>query len=310
MIDPLEGFDPHAETTLFLMEEAGRRGHEILALTLPDLTFRSCSIWGRGTWVKILGVGRRPFYRSLREASVDLATLDALFLRKDPPFDLSYLHHLYLLQQIRGKVFMMNDPTGIMKASEKIIPMDFPRYMPDVVVTRDFREVERFAKSKRLGVVLKPLDGQGGRGIFYLKPGDSNLKVAFETLSSEGRVYVMAQDFLPEVKRGDKRVMVLNGEVLGYFTRLPRPGEHRANLHRGGRLKPCGLNSRELRIAREVGIALREEGLYFVGLDLIGEKLTEVNVTSPMGINEVNRTMKIRSEKKVIDFVEDKLRRM
>jgi glutathione synthase len=309
VIDPLENFNPEAETTLFLMAEAQARGHRIFAVTLSGLFSQSGSVYGRGMEIKILGVNRSPFYRPIKPMTLDLAGLEALFLRKDPPFDLPYLHHLYLLQQIRGKVFMLNDPTGILRHSEKIFSLGFPLFTPESLITRDFGEVERFARARRRGIVLKPLNGAGGWGIFYLRSGDSNLKVAFETLSKEGREYVIVQEYLPEVQRqGDKRIMLLNGEILGRFTRLPRAGEHRANLHRGGLLKPCALSSREQKIAREVGDVLRKEGLYFVGLDLIGEKLTEVNVTSPMGINEMNRMMRIRSEKKVIDFVEGKIR--
>src|SRR5262245_12540382 len=142
VIDPLENFNPEAETTLFLMAEAQARGHRIFAMTLSDLFYRSGSAHGRVTEIKILGMNRRPFYRPLQSKTLDLAGLDALFLRKDPPFDLVYLHHLYLLEGIRGKVFILNDPLGIMKESEKMIPMRFPRFMPDVLVTRDFREVE------------------------------------------------------------------------------------------------------------------------------------------------------------------------
>src|SRR5262249_46789391 len=148
VIDPLENFNPEAETTLFLMAEAQARGHRIFAMTLSDLFYRSDSVQGRTMEIEILGMNRRPFYRLLSSKTLDLTGLDALFLRKDPPFDQAYLHHLYLLEGIRGKVFMLNDPWGIMKGSEKIIPMRFPHYMPDVLVTRDFREVEAFARKK------------------------------------------------------------------------------------------------------------------------------------------------------------------
>src|SRR4029453_181741 len=194
LIDPIEGFDPQAETTLFLMAEAQARGHEIWIFTLSDLSLTEKSLFGLGSRVKILGVGRLPFFKRLDQRRIDLSALDALFLRKDPPFDLSYLHHLYLLEQIRGKVFMMNDPQGVMRHSEKVIPLLFPHLTPKLVITRRFDEVERFAKTQRSGIVLKPVNGAGGRGIFYLRPKDSNLKVSFETLSGDGREFIMAQE--------------------------------------------------------------------------------------------------------------------
>jgi glutathione synthase len=309
VIDPLEGFNPQAETTLFLMAEAQRRGHQIFAFTLPDLSYHSGSLFGHSIEIEILGINRVPFYKILQKKKIDLASLDALFLRKDPPFDLPYLHHLYLLEQIRDKVFMLNDPLGILKASEKIFPLQFSHLMPKTCITRHFDDLLDFSKDKKHGVILKPIQSSGGRGVFYLKPHDSNLKVAFEVLSKEGAEYILAQEFLPEVLRGDKRIVLLDGDILGFFLRVPQKGEHRANLHSGGRLKKCSITSKERAITREIAPALREAGLYFVGLDLIGERLTEVNVTSPMGIREMNETMGIRSEVKVIDFVEGKIKR-
>lgn len=307
MIDPLENFNPEAETTLFFMAEAQARGHRLFAFTLPGLSCETDSLWGEALEIKVLGVGKRPFYRVLQKKRVRLSDLDALFLRKDPPVDVRFIQHLYLLERLTGKVFMMNDPRAILAASEKVYPMKFSEFIPETCITSQWDRAARFAGKQKKGVILKPLNGAGGEGIFYARPGDSNLKVAFDFLSQNQSQYVVCQEYLPEVKRGDKRVLLLGGEILGYFLRIPQPGEHRANLHRGGRLKACSLTSEEKRISREVGRVLNEGGMSFVGLDFIGERLTEVNVTSPMGIREVNQTMKVKSEKAVIDFVESKV---
>jgi glutathione synthase len=202
---------------------------------------------------------------------------------------------------------MVNDPEGILTASEKTYSLFFPQHIPATCLTSRWEEMERFAAGQKTGVVLKPLHGAGGRGVFYFSRGDSNFRVAFELLTQNGTQYVLGQEYLSAVRQGDKRIMLLNGEILGYFNRIPQPGDHRANLHSGGRLAPCRLTAKEEAISRELGRALSKEGLLLVGLDLIGERLTEVNVTSPMGLNEINQTQKTHSEKRVIDFVESRL---
>jgi len=304
VIDPLEGFNPRSETTLFLMREAQKRGHRLFVFTLSDFHQRNHFLYGEGLEIKILERSRIPFYKVLRQTRVKLEELDVLFLRKDPPFDLTYLHHLYLLQGLRGKVFMMNDPLGILSTPEKIGIFDFPSHIPPTCVTQSFPRMNDFAKAHPQGIVIKPLHLSGGRNVFRFKSTDSNLKVAFDLLSQNGKDYVMGQAYLPVDRTGDKRIILLNGKILGSFLRMPKKGEHRANLHSGGSFKACRITLKETKIAREVGEALLKRGLYFIGLDLIDEHLTEVNVTSPMGINEINQTENRHCEKQVIDFVE------
>ncbi len=306
MIDPLSQFDPQRETTLFLMSEVQKRGHLITCFTLSQIFYHLNSLYGEGEEIKIFGIGKKLFYKIIRKKRFNLAKLDAIFLRKDPPFDLSYLHHLYLLNTIRDQVFMVNDPLGIMTASEKLFPLRFERFIPKTCVTKNYQELLRFSKNLAHGVILKPINSSGGRGIFHIKSDQSNLKVAFETLSNHQAEYIVCQEYLPSVKKGDKRVVLLDGEILGYFLRVPQKGDHRANLHSGGALKKCSLTKREIEIASELAADLNRLGLSFVGLDFIGEKLTEINVTSPMGIREINQTLGGKSEKKVIDFVEER----
>lgn len=306
--DPLESFNPEGETSLFMMKEAQERGYGIFCVQLPNLYCLNNEVWARGIEIEVLGIGKKPFYKQLREVSIDLSRASAVFLRKDPPFHLEYLHHLYLLAQLRGRVYLMNDPLGIMAISEKVFPLWFEPHIPATCITRSWEEAQRFAKSQKNALILKPLNSSGGRGVFCLKPQDSNLKVAFETLSGEGREYVICQEYLPAVQKGDKRILLLGGEILGYFARVPAKGSHRANLHSGGHLKACSLNAREKEIALAIGRSLLQWGIDFAGIDLIGEKLTEVNVTSPMGLREINVAQKTRSEKKFMDFVEKRMR--
>ncbi len=306
--DPLENFNPEAETTLFMMKEAQARAYRIFHTTLPNLSLEGEEVFAQGHEINILGVGKRPFYRVQKQFRLNLIQSKAIFLRKDPPFDLAYLHHLYVLAQLRGRVYLMNDPIGIMSISEKIFPLWFQKYIPQTCITSSYEQMKAFSQKQKFGVVLKPLNGSGGRRIFHVRLQDSNFKVAFETLSNEGLEYVVCQEFLPAVKKGDKRVLLLGGEILGSFTRVPPKGSHRANLHSGGSFKKSKLSSREIEIAQGVGSILLRWGIDFAGIDLIGERLTEVNVTSPMGMRELNATQKIHSEKKFMDFVEMRIR--
>lgn len=290
------------------MLEAQKRGHSIFCFTLPHLFFHLNSLYGEAEEIKILGIGKKPFYKSICKTRFDLSELDTIFLRKDPPFDLSYLHHLYLLKTIRKNVFMVNDPVGILTAAEKLFPLQFKDFIPKTCITKNYQELSKFAKSFPQGVILKPINSSGGRGIFHLKSGHANLKVAFDILSNHQTDYIVCQEYLASVKKGDKRVVLLKGEILGYFLRVPQKGDHRANLHSGGILKKCSLTKQEIKVVEELAPHLNQLGLTFVGLDFIGEKLTEINVTSPMGIREINKTLKIKSEKRVIDFVEERVK--
>lgn len=302
--DPLSHFDPDKETTLFLMWEAQKRGHSVIFFTLADLYYEGDKLFAQTSSLKILGIGKRPFYQLIKSQKMALEQLDVLFLRKDPPVDIAFIDHLHLLHALKGKVLMLNDPLGILEASEKIFPLNFKEYIPQSCVTRSLKNIQEFAAKFPQGVVIKPLNSSGGRGVFYCAKGDSNLAVAFEQLSQEGQLYVMIQEYLPAVKKGDKRVILLDGEILGYFARIPSKNGHRANLHSGGSLKACSLTKREKEMSLTLGQHLKAKGLYFVGLDLIGEKLTEINVTSPMGLREINLTQKIKSEALVLDWVE------
>ncbi len=291
-----------------MMKEAQSRAYGIFCVNLPNLSCEGNELWGEGQEIEILGIGKSPFYKMKEKARYKLSESAAIFLRKDPPFDLTYLHHLYLLSQLRSRVYLMNDPLGVMAIAEKVFPLWFEKYIPATCITRSFEEAQIFARKQKSGIVLKPLNSSGGRRVFKTGVKDSNFKVAFEAVGNEGMEYVVCQQYLPAVKKGDKRIVLLGGEILGCFARIPAKGSHRANLHSGGRLQKCKLTHREIEIARTLGHVLLQWGIDFAGIDLIGEKLTEINVTSPMGLREINVTQGIRSEKKFMDFVEKKIR--
>lgn len=266
--DPAAHFDLEAETTLFLIREIKRRGHSVFLCEPKDLFLKQNEVWAKG---------------------IPLKTLDCLFLRKDPPFDIDYLHHLYLLMKLEGKVLMINKPSAILQHDEKLSALNFP-FVPKTLVSADRVQISKWGKQFRNGIVVKPIGEGGGRGITRKPP-------------KKGGPLVICQEFLAAAKKGDKRILIWNGKILGAFLRVPKKGEFRANLHQGGRYVPCILTAREKKIAATVGLWAKKQGLYFVGLDVIGGYLTEINVTSPMGIREVNTLYNKKVEVGMIDSI-------
>lgn len=306
--DALAGFHPERETTLFLMHEAQRHGHQVFATTPERLSSRGREPEAYVERLKILGIGKRPWHRVLEGRRRELRGFDAILLRKDPPFDQNYLHHLYLLELLADEVYMMNHPRGVLEANEKLLPLHFPDLIPPTLVSAEFATLSEFIRAQPNGAVIKPINSSGGRGIFYLRnTRTENFKVVLETATDDFSRHVIAQRFLPEIRKGDKRVMLLGTEILGSFIRKPAEGEHRANLHSGGSAHPSPLTASDRRIVAALLPSLQGLGLDFVGLDLIGNYLTEVNVTSPMGLAEINATGGSHSQRKVIDFIEKKL---
>ncbi|HCU24257.1 MAG TPA: glutathione synthase [Deltaproteobacteria bacterium] len=306
--DPLSHFHPERETSLLMMHEAQRRGHEIFATTPAGLSARGRELKAVAQKLEILGIGKTPWYRVRGVKSRELRSFDAVMLRKDPPFDEEYLHHLYMLDLLSDDIYMMNHPRGILTANEKIFPLPFSDLIPDTLVSADFEALRDFIREQSNGVVIKPVNSSGGRGVFRLRGEDSdNFRVILETATSNFTRHVIAQAFLPEIEKGDKRIMLLGDEILGCFIRKPAPGEHRANLHSGGSAHAAALNHGDLRIIQRLRPLLERLGLDFVGLDIIGKCLTEVNVTSPMGLAEINATIEQCSQSTVIEFIEKKI---
>lgn len=307
--DPLERFDPIRETSLLMMREAGRRGHEIYATRPEQLSARRLGLSSAVQKLKVVGkAGGKDWLRVLETKTRELRSFDAILLRKDPPFDQNYLHHLYLLDLISREVYMMNHPRGVLAGSEKILPLHFPELVPETLISADFETLFDFAKKQKQGTVIKPLNSSGGRGVFLLRhPKAENFRVILEAATDNFSRHVVAQAFLPEVTKGDKRIVLLGGEPLGAFVRRPAKGEHRANLHAGGSAHPAKLSASDRKILDTLQPTLRLMGLDFVGLDVIGDKLTEINVTSPMGLYEINQANGSRTEAKVVDFIEQKI---
>ena len=305
VMDPLERVNIDKDTTFVLMLEAQRRGHEVLYTRAEEMYLKGGRVWARLWPIRLERA--EEFYRLGPAKEMQLDALDAVLMRKDPPYTLDYLYAAHLLSLVRG-AFVMNSGHGLREANEKLFALRFPDLCPPSLVTKDARRILEFVDELGGEAIVKPLDGCGGLGVFHLRRNDTNLMSLLETATREGTIYVLAQRYLPEVRQGDKRIIVLDGEPIGATLRVPRAGEARANIHVGGECVRADISARDRAICDTLRPALREHGLWFVGLDVIGDWLTEVNVTSPTGVQEIDRLNGVRLEEQVIDFVEARVR--
>jgi glutathione synthase len=309
VMDPVDKINIDKDTTFVLMLEAQQRGHEVYLMELDDLFVRGGTPEGR---FRRLELARATPHYQLGEYSIGaLEEFDSVWMRKDPPFDLKFFFVTHLLSLIdQSKCFVMNSPKGLREANEKLYALRFPEQIPQTLVTSDIARLRSFMAELGGEMIIKPLDASGGSGVFYLNGQDRNTNSILEVASDNGRRLVMAQRYLPEIRQGDKRIIVLNGEPLGAVLRVPLESETRGNIHVGGQCMKTEVTDRDREICAELAPLLRADGLYFVGLDVIGSFLTEVNVTSPTGIQEINALNQVRLETNVVDFVEQQVAKL
>jgi glutathione synthase len=309
VMDPVDKINVDKDTTFVLMLEAQRRGHEIHVMEVEDLYIRGGTPHGR---YRRLQVARATPHFQLGEfATGALADFDTLWMRKDPPFDMKFFfatHVLSLIDQTR--CFVMNNPKGLREANEKLYALRFPEQIPQTLATSDLQRLKDFMEEHGGEMIIKPLDGSGGSGVFYLNAQDRNTNAILEVATDNGRKMIMAQRYLPEIRQGDKRIIVLDGEPLGAVLRVPLETETRGNIHVGGQCVKTEITERDREICNALAPLLRADGLYFVGLDVIGSYLTEVNVTSPTGIQEIDALNGVCLESQVIDFVEQQVKKI
>ena len=286
VMDSMDRVLPDKDTTFAFLRAAQARGHENLHCEAKDLHVRESDIWARVRKIKVDNAPPHAVFEAFEE--VRLADLDAVFMRKDPPFDGMYLMATLLLERVRGKVLLINDPRGLREANEKLYTLNFAQHMPRTIVTANDDEIMAFVKEVGGTGVIKPLDLAGGSGVMMLRSDDKNARSIMQLLTVEGTKYVMVQQYLPDVTKGDKRVILLEGKILGAINRVPRADDLRSNIHVGGSVEPYEITDVERQIAADLAPKLAEDGLVFVGLDVIGGKLTEVNVTSPTGIQQLS----------------------
>jgi glutathione synthase len=302
LIDPIETLIVGHDTSLAFMLECQRRGHEVHYFEQNSLGYREGRVRAAARRVE-LRRAKGDHYRVIEESSLDLSALDAIFLRKDPPVDVEYLHATQLVELARGPL-ILNDPAALRDANEKLYVLRYPELIPRTLVSRNLVELRGFLRELGGEMVVKPVDGFAGRGVLHLRDSDRNLNSLLELATAGGRVAIVAQQYLSASREGDKRIVLLNGEPLGAMLRIPLENDVRGNLAAGGRSAKSALTDRDREICRALAADLRRRGLYFVGLDVIGGYLTEVNVTSPTGIEEINAFDEIVVERQVIDFVE------
>ncbi len=303
VMDPIEQIDINKDTTFVLMLEAQQRGHLLHYMEIGDLFVRAGTPWSR---FRRLGVKRAtPHYDLGAFATGVLDDFDVILMRKDPPFDMKYFFATHILSLVdESKCFVMNRPEGLREANEKLYALRFPEQIPQTLVSNDMQRLKSFMEELGGEMIIKPLDASGGSGVFYLNTQDRNTNAILEAATENSRKLIMAQRYLPEIRQGDKRIIVVNGKALGAVLRVPSEEEHRGNIHVGGKCVRTELTTRDREICEALAPFLRQDGLFFVGLDVIGGFLTEVNVTSPTGIQEINTLNGVRLESQVLDFIE------
>jgi glutathione synthase len=286
-MDPIGPIDINGDSTFRIALEAQARGHELFYYTPDKLAYDQGRVTARGWPLQVQRVQGDHFTIG-EETRVDLSEFDVVWLRQDPPFDMFYITTTHLLQRLTPDTLVVNDPFWVRNYPEKLLILDFPDLMPPTAIARDLDTIKAF-RAEHGDVILKPLYGNGGAGVFHLPQDDRNLASLHELFTGFSREPLIVQKYLPEIKDGDKRVILVDGEPVGAINRIPGAGETRSNMHVGGRPEKIALSERDREICATIGPLLREKGQIFVGIDVIGTYLTEINVTSPTGLQELER---------------------
>lgn len=305
VMDPLEKLNPADDTSFSILMECQRRGYQVFYIHLEDLFIYQGTIMAELQEIRV-GSSFEVSYEKRREIK-SLSLLDIIFIRKEPPFNMDYIYSTYLLSLTGGKTFLINDPHGIREANEKLYALNFPDITPETCVSKDPARLKGFLKQIGGEMVIKPLNERGGYGVLYLREGDKNINAILEVSTQNGQEYIVAQRYLPESREGDKRILLLDGEPIGAFLRIPPEEDFRANMHVGGKAVKADITDTDRYICMILSERLRQDKLYFVGVDIIGNKVTEINVTSPAGIPEINALDHSKLEEQVVDFLERKV---
>lgn len=311
IIDPITKLDPTHDTTVAFMEAAQKADLEIWVTEIDKLSVVKGKAYAKLNRVTLKPVTlvngmwqtEKDWYALKEEVFCPLEEFKAVLMRKDPPVNIPYLYATYILDLIdNNKTLVVNSPNGIREANEKMYALQFPSVMPETIVTQNKSVIKDFIDTKGAGVI-KPLDGKGGEGILFLEKGDRNFNSLIEISTKKGQEPIMIQEYLPSAKDGDKRIIMLNGEALGAVNRIPTGNEFRGNMAVGGRVEKTEITPRDYEICKTIAPKLAEDGLYFVGIDVIGGYLTEINVTSPTGIREIDRLNNVSLSKTVIQWI-------
>ena len=308
VMDPIEGLNFKKDSTLAMLLEAQSRGWSLFYMEQADLYMQHDIARAKVQSLKVFN-NADNWYQLSETEDIALDSLDAILMRKDPPFDMNYIYSTYILEKAEEKgTLIINKAQSLRDANEKLFTNNFPQCMPPTLVSSQAEHITAFFNEHK-DIILKPLDGMGGASVFRIKPGDSNLSVIIETLTAHGTKLTMAQRFIPEIKQGDKRLLLINGKPVPYaLARIPAKGETRANLAAGGEGVGMELTDRDRWICDQVAPVLKTKGLIFVGIDVIGDYLTEVNITSPTCIRELDKQYNINISALLMDWIESQIK--
>lgn len=315
IIDPIAKLDPGHDSSVAMMEAAQLLGHQVWIAEANQLSIIEGRAWGYLQAVHLQPIklveghwqAAKEWYKLQNLVLTCLEEMDAIFMRTDPPVDVPYLYTTYILDLVdRNKTLVVNSPKGLRSANEKVYALQFTSVIPETIVSQDKEVIAKFVATKK-SAVLKPLGGKGGEGILFLEDGDRNFNSIVEVSTHQGREPVMVQEYLPAAKEGDKRIILLDGKPIGAVNRIPSGNEFRGNMAVGGKAAKVDITAREQEICEAVAPQLKADDLYFVGIDVIGGYLTEVNVTSPTGIREIDRLNNDSLGQRVIEWLEAKL---
>lgn len=302
-MDPVENINIDTDTTFALGLEAQRRGYQLYYYTPRQLQFMDGLIYAYGHRLSLKRQKGAHADLGLRE-KLDLRKFDVVLIRQDPPFDMAYITNTHILEMLPASVLVINRARSVRNAPEKIFLLQFPNLIPPTLISSDLQEISEFRK-KHQDIIVKPIYGNGGYGVFHLKPDDENLVALFEVHIRHSTEPLIIQQYIPEVRYGDKRIILIDGDPVGAVNRIPALGESRANLHVGGLAAKTDLTVRDIEICKQIGPVLKEQGIMLAGIDVIGNYLTEINVTSPTGFQQINKLNNTILEKTFWDKVEN-----
>lgn len=303
-MDPLDGIDIDADSSFVLALEAQRRNHGLYHYLPRDLSYDHGRVVATARPLQVRREKGDHFTLGTPER-LDLRTLDVVLMRQDPPFNMNYIGATHLLERVHPETLVVNDPVSVRNAPEKLFVTQFPDLMPPTLITYDLAAIHRFREEHR-DIIVKPIYGNGGSGVFHIDPDDENLNALLDLLYQTVDEPLMIQRYLPEIREGDKRIILVDGEPAGAVNRIPAKGDARANMHAGGKAEKATLSRRDHEICEALGPVLRDQGLIFVGIDVIGGFLTEINVTSPTGLQEIDRFDGVSLEARIWDAIERK----
>lgn len=304
-MDPIETVDIDTDSSFVLALEAQERGYIVFHYQPENLAFTSGLVTARARTLTLRREKGNHFIFGEPQI-INLSETDVVLMRQDPPFDMGYITATHILDNIHPNTLVVNDPTSVRNAPEKLFANLFPELMPPTLITSDVESIKDF-KNEYENIIIKPLYGNGGTGVFHLPPGDDNLNALLEMFAERSKEPIMVQTFLSDVRKGDKRIILIDGKPAGAINRVPPAGDVRANMHTGGTPFKTTLTKREIEICEIIGPELKCRGLIFTGIDVIGGYLTEINVTSPTGLQEINRFDNVKLENQLWDVIESKL---